>query len=381
MTIHTDYQKIRICFLIDAVETSRAGTEKQLLELLNRLPEDKYQCYLACFKNTDWVSRQKSKWPVFVVGSNSLKSFRFYLGMYRFGAFLRKEKINIIQVHFPLSVTAGVIGAKLAGVKKIISCRRDMGFWYTKALIFILRFSNRWVDRFIVNSNEIKGLLQRTENIHPSKITVIHNGIDLPSESIVSINEDFRRKHEIEKETCVVGIVSNMNRVVKRVDVLLNAASILVGKDKNIFFVVVGEGKYLQDLKQKVQDEDIVEKILFYGSHPDPVNIISVFDVCVNTSDSEGFSNAVLEYMICGKPVVATGVGGNLEVVKDGDNGFLFSPGDAVTLSQKIDILSSNIELRKRMGHRSKEKAMYFTCDKMLSEFDREYEKLTNNEF
>jgi glycosyltransferase involved in cell wall biosynthesis len=378
--MQAENNKIRICFLIDALETSRAGTEKQLLKLMDGLQEDKYQCYLACFKNTPWLRENKLKWPVFLVGSNSLKTWQFYIGMYRLGVFLKREKINIVQVHFPLSVTAGMLCARLAGVGKIVSCRRDMGFWYTKALLFVLKVFNRWVDRFIVNSIEIKRLIQKTENIHPDKITVIHNGIDPPPESDKIKIEDFRRKHGILAETCVVGIVSNMNRVVKRLDVFLKAASILLKHQAEIFFVVVGEGKYLKDLKQMADEAGITEKVLFYGSHPNPINIIPAFDICVNTSDSEGFSNAVLEYMICGKPVVATGIGGNLEVVVDGVNGFLFPPGDVLALSRKIEALSSDCELRQRMGGRGKAKALHFTYDNMLSEFENEYEKLIKRE-
>lgn len=368
--------KIRICFLIDALETARAGTEKQLLKLLDGLPDDKFQCFLACFRNSHWLRENSIKWPVFLVGSNSLKAWQFYIGMYRFGVFLKKKKINIVQAHFPLSVAVGVIGARLAGVDKIVSCRRDMGFWYTKGLLHLLKLSNRCVDRFIVNSKEIKRLIQRTERIHTDRITVIHNGIDPLSQTDWGAVEELRQKYAIPAESCVVGIVSNMNRAVKRLDVFLKAASILLNRQADIFFMIVGEGKYLKELKNMALELGITENILFYGSHPDPIGIISAFDVCVNTSDSEGFSNSVLEYMICGKPVVATGVGGNIEVVADGINGYLFPPGDATALSHRIETLLSDPDLRQRMGEKGRAKALHFTYGNMLSGFEREFERL-----
>jgi glycosyltransferase involved in cell wall biosynthesis len=80
--------------------------------------------------------------------------------------------------------------------------------------------------------------------------------------------------------------------------------------------------------------------------------------------------------MTCGKPVVATRVGGNIEAVDDGINGFLFPPGDEIVLAQKISLLILNNELRRRLGENARRKASQFTYTNMFSEYELEYENL-----
>jgi glycosyltransferase involved in cell wall biosynthesis len=368
--------KIRIFFLIDTIESDRAGTEKQLLRLAEGLPANRYQCYLWCFRDSAWLRANEMKMPVFIGGSSSLRSWQFYVGMYRLIALLKKEKIDIVQAHFPLSITAGVIAAHLAGVRRIVSCRRDMGFWYTRIMLLVLRFANRWVARFFVNSQEIKRFICKKEDVHLYKIGVIRNGIDPPPELDKSEISQFRQLYAIPDGALIVGIVSNMNRPVKRLDVFIKAASIILKNNIDTYFFVIGEGKYSADLRNMTRELGIDKNIKFLGSQPYPMGIIPCFDICVNTSDSEGFSNSVLEYMTCGKPVVATRVGGNIEAVDDGINGFLFPPGDEIVLAQKISLLILNNELRRRLGENARRKASQFTYTNMFSEYELEYENL-----
>jgi glycosyltransferase involved in cell wall biosynthesis len=82
--------------------------------------------------------------------------------------------------------------------------------------------------------------------------------------------------------------------------------------------------------------------VFFMGAQPNPLDWISSFDVATLCSESEGFSNAIVEYLMCGIPVVCSRVGGNPEIVKDGYNGYLFECGDTTSLATHLIELCTN---------------------------------------
>src|SRR5205814_908313 len=100
----------------------------------------------------------------------------------------------------------------------------------------------------------------------------------------------------------------------------------------------------------------ISDRVVFTGFRIDTANILQQLDVSVLSSLTEGLSNALLESMAAGLPVVATRVGGNPEIVADGITGLLVPPKDPLRLSEAICNLLANPELRARMGASGKER-------------------------
>ena len=141
--------KIRILFLIDSIETDRAGTEGQLLKLISHLNIDRFECHLGCFDNTKWLKNADTGVNVFLIGTRNFHNPKMYFGLLKYINYLRTNNIDIVHAFFPTSITVGVLFSKLAGVKNIISARRDMGFWQSRGLKFLLIFFYKFFVRFL----------------------------------------------------------------------------------------------------------------------------------------------------------------------------------------------------------------------------------------
>ena len=120
--------------------------------------------------------------------------------------------------------------------------------------------------------------------------------------------------------------------------------------------------------------DSLLNKIIFPGKRSDVESIVNIFDIGILLTNTklhgEGISNAIIEYMALGKPVIATRSGGTEEIVEDQKTGFLISPFDSTELIEKMEILINDPELRRKMGTAGKERIQKcFSIDKMVSKF------------
>jgi glycosyltransferase involved in cell wall biosynthesis len=267
----------------------------------------------------------------------TLKSPRAWISLFRFVSFLKKEKIVIVQTHFIDSNRVGILAGRLAGVKTVISTRRNQGYWHTRIGLFLQKRLNPLVDLFLANSDDTREWASRTEGIPPEKIRVIHNALNLRPFEILGEEErsEYRKRFEIPSNAKVVGIVANL-RPVKRIDVFLHAARIVLNEFHGTRFIVVGEGPERKGLEELSREVGLDRAVLFLGRRQDIPSILNMLDIGVLSSQSESFSNALMEYLAAGLPVVCTDVGGCRELVCDGRNGFVVPNGDPKALAGGI---------------------------------------------
>jgi glycosyltransferase involved in cell wall biosynthesis len=112
----------------------------------------------------------------------------------------------------------------------------------------------------------------------------------------------------------------------------------------------VGEGHLRGELEARARDLGLAERLVFRGKVADVPRLLADWDVGVLCSDSEGFSNALLEYMLAGCAAVATDVGGNREALADGETGLLVPPGDAAALAAAIGRCLADGDLCARLA-------------------------------
>jgi len=360
--------------MIDVLEMG--GTEKQLIETMRMLDADRFIVYLVCFRNSEMLEKCEINGQKLVLDIRSFKSLGMVRKIFRLCSFLKREQIDIMQTFFPDANLLGVLAAKLAGVKNIVSSRRDLGFWYNKKELGRLKKINRFVNRFLVNSEAVKEILFQVEKVPKSKIDIIYNGIRLAdfAEKDATYIRDLKAQLSIPRENIVIGCIANFNRKVKRVDIFIEAAAI-IGKDLNrVSFLVIGDGYLKDELRALAKARNIENKIIFTGRRNDVAALLPVIDIGVLTSDSEGFSNILLEYMAASIPVVATAVGGNKELITHNRDGLLIPPQDSGAVAEAVLALVKNPALRRGFAEKAKQKVCKeYAMEKMIANLEKYY--------
>jgi glycosyltransferase involved in cell wall biosynthesis len=174
----------------------------------------------------------------------------------------------------------------------------------------------------------------------------------------------------------VVGMVASFWQQ-KDYPTFFAAAQILLRKRSDLTFLAVGTGTDSRKAMDYI-DSELLANFRLMGKQSNVETIISTMDVCVLATFTEGTSNAILEYMAMGKPVVATAGGGTTEIIDDGVNGFLVLPSDPEILATKIQLLLDDTALRRIMGQagliRIKEA---FSIDRMVDDYLSLYRRVT----
>jgi len=343
-------EKVKIVYVIDNFYRG-GGTENQLALLIDHMDRRKF---------TPYVFNLRPRWDdysieidcdVFYLDVDSLISIKAFKAVFKIARFLRKNKIDILQVYFMDSRAIGTIAGKLAGIKRLVFCRRDFGWWHTPRKLKMVRFLAKMANYCLVNARTVKDLVARTEMFPAERIEVIYNGVILQPPNGQGMRS--RRDFGIPEDVPVIGLVANL-RPVKRVDRLLSAVSMM--QNKKVHVLITGFGELLEELESQAQSLGISDRVHFH--HVIGVyHVLKICDIGALTSESEGLSNVLIEYALSGLPTVAFDIGGNSEVVIDNETGFVVPDGDIKTLAAKFDRLLENDDLRQSMGEKARKLA------------------------
>lgn len=327
-----------ILFLID--ELALGGTEKQLMELVRYLDRNRFQPHLCTL-------RAGSRMMVGQMIPNLCLNFVAFhhpgtvRSISELSRYVREHRIGIVQSFFQDPMLMAALSATFHSAR-LVGSFRDLGFWRSRKETFKMRLAYLAFDGFIANSESVKTHFVKTDRIEPCKIEVIHNGIDITGKP---------GTHLATPVDCspIVGIVANLNRPVKRVQDFIKAAARVHGVMPETRFIVVGDGALRPELEELSRSLHLAEALTFTGLIQNPSDYIARFHVGVITSETEGFCNAILEYMACGVPAVATATGGNIELVRDGKSGFLVPVGNIEELARRIVLLLRGNDMRAAM--------------------------------
>jgi len=369
---------LKVCYVIDQLRTG--GTETHLLRLIDNLDRKSIVPHLCLLDGEGNESRmlEPEHCPVVRLGVNSLLSTYAFRQLVRFRRQLRDWNIDLVQVHFPDSTYFGVLAAKLAGVCRVVRTRRDLFYWVTPTHLRYGKFIDRlyncfFVDRLLTNCRACQQAACEGEQLSESMVEIIDNGIDLGR--VLSIPEPSSHSSE-QKQTLQIGAVS-MLRPEKRLDLFVAAASQISKQFPHVVFSVAGDGCERERLRKRIVEQGLSTQFSMLGIIKNVPDYLSGLDVWVLCSDTEGQSNALIEAMAAGRAVVATAVGGNIELIDNRVNGLLITPNDPVALASALKELIEDQSLRLRLATNARRSvAERFSVRKMVEQHQQLYAKL-----
>ena len=360
---------VRVCFLIDRLGT--AGTETQLLALIRRLDRSRVLPYLCLLDgcDTDSQALEPPDCPILRLGVRSLHHLSTAPKALRLARFLRAHGIDILQVYFPDSTYFGVVVGRLAGIRHILGTRFDLGYWMTPRHRFLSRTIGRLLDLTVVNCEACRQALLADNHPRLPATALVENGVDFPLfERIPDATPgDSPRR---------VGMVANL-RVVKDPKLLVEAAALLASAYPHVEYAVAGEGELRWELEELISERGLAGRFQLLGRVTDIPAFLSALDVAVLCSQSEGMPNALLEYMAAGRAIVATAVGGSVQLIEDGVCGLLVPPGNAQALAGAISSILADPELATRLGLAARQRVRErYDQRKRVQRFESLYEEL-----
>lgn len=340
---HIDMQPVKIIFCIDKL--IRGGTELQLIGLINQLDREKFTPYLLTIRESapDLTPANCIHLNWHVKKLFSLSGIRSLVKLVRY---LRDEKIDVVQTFFQDSTLFGGTAAFLANTKVRIACFRDLGFWHSKKQAVLLKWVYGKMTGFICNAEIVKSHFSNSFSLPREKMVLLRNGIDVAALPYVEHTGPIQN----------IGIVGNMTRHVKRTDLFIRAAAIVHKSYPSIRFHIIGDGHMRPELEAMAKELGVFNQLHFAGRVADVTGYLGSLDLGVICSDSEGLSNALLEYMFRGVTAVATSVGGNPELVEDGVTGLLVPPNNEEALAQAMANLIENPLLARQLAAAARQK-------------------------
>jgi glycosyltransferase involved in cell wall biosynthesis len=364
---------LRVCFLIDRLST--AGTESQLLSLIRHLDRRRVSPFLCLLRGEDAesVALEPDSCPVFRLGVRSLHHPGTLIKALRFASFLRRQRVDVMQVYFPDSTNFGVTVARLAGVPQVVRTRFNLGYWMTSLDRWLGRFHSLLVDATVTNCDACRDAVIEDEWAKPESVSVVENGVELGpflsvrSPSFAAGGARPRR----------VGMVANL-RPVKDPQLFVEAARLLAARYPDLEFRVAGEGELRPRLKRLITEQRLQNRFQLLGRVSDIPAFLSDVDFAVLCSRSEGCSNALLEYMAAGRAIVATAVGGTLQLIEDGVHGLLVPPGDAEQLASALGRLLPDPALAADLAAAARMRvANRYDAGRRARRYEALYEELT----
>jgi L-malate glycosyltransferase len=355
--IHVGAERTRVIPILYLHEHGEiSGGENSLLVLWERLDRSRFRPILAAPCPSPFADRARSlgvdvramSFPrmrdmMGLTGTNIVRGIR---------RLVREEKVRIVHGNTPRTNLLGSLAVRGTGCRVV---------WHERTLPESEWDVDRWLrflpDRIICNSTAAAERFRGT-----GKAVVILNGVHLDRFRPGAGGADLRGALGIGTSDVLVGIAGNFTPV-KGHDIFIHAASRLAARDRTIRFWVVGGETFAGNkgrgaiLRALVNDLGL-EKCVQFLDHRDNMPVVmDALDILAVPSYMEACSRAILEAMAAGKPVVATNVGGNPELVKDGETGVLVAPRDVAALAEGIMRLSEDPHLRGRMGAAARTRA------------------------
>ncbi|MFO7870639.1 MAG: glycosyltransferase [Kiritimatiellia bacterium] len=324
------------------------GGQKSLLLLLERLDRTRFKPFLACTGDGELAEKARAMdISTAVIAAPPLRNMSVS-SVLNARRFIRSRGIDLVHTDHPRQAFYFGLAARICRVPHV---------WHARVSDSQHRLLERFLfglsDRVIAVSKAASG---RFAGFPGSKVRLIYNGIDVGTFQVREARMEIRKEFGLEGKL-VVGTVGQLipakghGRLIEAVPAINRAL------EQAVRFLVVGRGEsdYEEALRAKAAELGVEKTVVFVGYRRDIPAVMNALDVVVlATEHKEGLSRVILEAMAAARPVVATDIGGNPEIVADGKTGILVPPADTGALADAVVGILSDAAKQHAMGERGK---------------------------
>lgn len=355
------------------------GIEKRLCAVLPRLRDRGYAPEVVCIRERGpLASRLEADGiPVMVIPFRSRLDPR---GLLRLRRFIRDGKFSLVHSHMYRANTAAAMAKRLSGREfpPLVCQIHNINTWETWRQLFVERQLSKAWDMGVGVSEHVRDHMADQLRLPASRASVLYNGIELGEFDALAgpSRPSPREVFNISDDNPVV--VTSLCRLhpQKNPEAIVWLASQLCPRHPNLHFVIAGQGKLMDELQREQRRLGLAGRLHLLGHRDDAARVLAASDIFLLPSFKEGFSNAIIEAMAAGLPVVATDVGGNAEAVVEGETGFIVKVGDTDALRDRLESLISDAALRARQSAAARERSRRFSIEKMIDDTAELYDKL-----
>lgn len=377
--------RIRLLLLTDTSIAFSGGSERFLRNLVTLLPRDRYDITVVQLDAGGFPESEKHHLadgdaarivhlPVEAIyGRGGLRALRTLRSMVAGGGF------DIVQSHHEKSDLINALLPRRPGCVHI-SNRRDMGYKKSAKLKWLFRHLNPRFDCVVAPSQQILGELARSEALEAGRMLWIPNGVDTqrfhprPPPARAAIRQSL----SLQADALVFGCVARLTPEKRHVD-LVDAFARMRATFPQARLVLLGDGPLQGEIEARVASLGVAGAVRMTGMRPDVEAILPALDVGMLVSSTEGMSNAILEMMASGLPMIATDVGGNPSLVASGATGLLVPARAPGRLAEAMLALAADPALRHRMGEAARQRVeREFSLAAMVRAFDQAYRRLAD---
>ncbi len=370
----TDAMTIRIMHVVTAL--GKGGLENGLVNLIERLDPGTFEHVVCTVRglgpNADRLPRERTQ--VIELGEKAANSRFQTAALVRA---IRRFRPDVVHSRNWGGIE-GVIAGRLAHAAVVHSehgLEADAETKEPMRRTWFRRLTYELADRVLSVSFQLRDLHAQRTGFPAHRIAVIHNGVDR-ARFFPDADSRARIRKELgigESEFCI-GCVANLLPVKDHIT-LLNAVAAMANSNDDWRLLLIGEGPERQKLEAFVNSRrELRQRVTFLGLSSRVPELLRGMDVFVLPSVAEGICNSLLEAMSSGVAVIATAVGGNPEVVVDGESGLLFPVGDAQALANRLLQLRAEPGLRVQLGQRAVQRVReHFSIESMIHAYEQLY--------
>ena len=344
-------ERIRVLLLTDEMEVG--GTQRQIVHLASGLDRASYEVQVAYFCNRSFLADEliAAGIPVIEIAKKRRIDVSFIRALVKF---LREERFDIIHCFaFSAELWGAVARRFLPAFTRptLITSVRGKYDWYTSLQWRVKRWTALESTRVVANSQAGGNYAREKMRLPEGAIDVVYNGVALLSAipKIETTTATILPDVELPAKSVTAIYVGRLVSV-KNVSVLLRAMKNLRSIGTSIRLLIVGDGPLRQSLHDEIMRLNLDDCVALLGQRSDAQALMAAADFLVLPSFWEGLSNVILESMMVGTPVIASAVGGSVELIENRCTGLLFASDNDTELAAAMSSLIADHNLGKRLG-------------------------------